>query len=208
MLGLDDARKFSNITFKNCYYNGKWLGSFEDGNFLVNKYVENIFFILDSVKHKITLSVNNQAGGTVTGDGNYTHGINATVVANPANGYIFSGWMVGSITASENPHYTFTVVKDLDLKAIFGFPTNIAEKLEMPFSIYPNPATDKLFINSANKTINKIQLIDLTGKVVYTKNAASLYETINISRYISGLYLVQVHTAEKVFTTKIAINRN
>lgn len=33
LLGLDSNRQWENITFKNCYYNGKTLTSFEDGNF-------------------------------------------------------------------------------------------------------------------------------------------------------------------------------
>ena len=33
LLGLDDKRQWENITFRNCYFNGKWLSSFADGNF-------------------------------------------------------------------------------------------------------------------------------------------------------------------------------
>lgn len=33
LLGLDADHQWSNITFKNCYFNGKWLRSLEDGNF-------------------------------------------------------------------------------------------------------------------------------------------------------------------------------
>lgn len=33
MVGLDNSRKWENITFKNCYFNGKTLTSFGDGNF-------------------------------------------------------------------------------------------------------------------------------------------------------------------------------
>ncbi|TRX70387.1 T9SS type A sorting domain-containing protein [Carboxylicivirga sp. M1479] len=33
MLGLDYNRQWENITFKNCYFNGKTLTSFDDGNF-------------------------------------------------------------------------------------------------------------------------------------------------------------------------------
>ncbi|MFH4967729.1 hypothetical protein V8G61_05935 [Gaetbulibacter sp. M240] len=33
LTGLDDNRKIKNILFKNCYFNGKILTSFEDGNF-------------------------------------------------------------------------------------------------------------------------------------------------------------------------------
>lgn len=205
MLGLDVARKFKNITFKNCYYNGKWLGSFEDGNFLVNKYVENISFILDSVKRQVSLSVNNDLGGTVSGAGNYTHGLNTTVLAKPANGYVFSGWMVGSNTVSVNPQYTFTVMKDLELKAVFSFPTHTSNRIDIPFSIYPNPATDKLYINFPDSDVRKIQLVDLTGKIVYEANQISQNESIDLSGFISGLYIVRVHTSNDIITTKIKI---
>ena len=205
MLGLDAARKFENITFKNCYYNKKWVGSFADGNFLTNNYTENISFILDSVKRQVSLSVNNDLGGTVSGAGNYTHGLKATVVAKPANGYVFSGWMVGSNTVSVNPQYTFTIVKDLELKAIFSFPTHTSNRIDIPFSIYPNPATDKLYINFPISDVRKIQLVDLTGKIVYVANKISLNENIDISGFISGLYIVRVQTFDDIITTKIAI---
>jgi len=208
MLGLDDARKFKNITFKNCYYNGKWLGSFQDGNFLVNKYVENILFLLDSVKHQITLSVNDEMGGTVSGGGSYTHGVKTTVSAIPAIGYKFEGWMAGTTIVSVNPQYTFTVVQDLELKAIFTLSTNISNRKDNPISFYPNPATEKLYINFTTQDIDKIQLIDVTGKVVYTNKEVHQNESIDLSGFISGLYFIRVHTTEDVFTTKVTINRN
>jgi hypothetical protein len=207
MLGLDDARKFKNITFKNCYYNGKWLGSFQDGNFLVNKYVENISFILDSISYQISLIKNNEAGGIVSGSGTFTHGIKATIAANPANGYTFSGWMVGDLIVSATPQYTFTVVKDLEIKAIFTLSTNVSE-IDSPFKIYPNPATDKLFINAVSKSIYKIELIDSTGRVVYTDKEVIQNKTIDLSGFLSGFYFVRVHTVEDVITTKVTINRN
>ena len=207
MLGLDDSRKFSNITFKNCYYNGKWLGSFEDGNFLFNKYVENISFILDSVKHQISLSVNDAKGGTVSGNGYYTHGLKATVIANPAAGYNFSGWMVGSNTVSAYPQYTFTVVNDLELKAYFSSSSGTSDLRDIPFSIFPNPATDKLYFNFSKQDIDKIELVDLTGKVVYTNLEVDQNENIDLSGFISGLYFARVHSPEFVFTIKVIINR-
>lgn len=208
MLGLDEARKFKNITFKNCYYNGKWLGSFQDGNFLVNKFVENIVFVLDSVKHKINLSVNEEARGTVSGGGIYTHGTKATIQATPVNNNIFSGWMAGNNIVSTNQQYNFVVDKDLEIKAIFSPPTGTAPEMGTQFKIYPNPANGMLFISSPEKAIRKIQLIDLTGKVVYTQDAESQHETIDLSGFINGLYFVQVRTSEDVFTAKFTINRN
>jgi len=37
-------------------------------------------------------------------------------------------------------------------------------------TIYPNPASDKLFFNSKDKLISKIELLDLTGKIMYAAN--------------------------------------
>ncbi len=208
MLGLDDARKFKNITFKNCYYNGKWLGSFQDGDFLVNKFVENIAFILDSVKHKISLSVNEEARGTVSGGGTYTHGTKATIQATPVNNNVFTGWMAGSNIVATTQQYTFVVDTDLEIKAIFSPPTGNATEVDTRMKIYPNPATDRLFISSPEKAIYKIELIDSTGKVVYTDKEVSQSKLIDLSGFLSGLYFVQVRTSEDVFTKKVTINSN
>jgi hypothetical protein len=47
MLGLDSNRCFENITFKNCFYNGKWMRNFEEGDFLRNDFNKNVTFIVD-----------------------------------------------------------------------------------------------------------------------------------------------------------------
>ncbi|WP_372949535.1 InlB B-repeat-containing protein [Mariniphaga sp.] len=208
MLGLDDARKFTNITFKNCSYNNKWLGSFEDGDFLVNKYVENITFFLDHVKHQISLSVNNETGGSVSGDGIYSHGEKATVLATAANGYKFAGWTINNDTVSVNPQFTFNVTEDRQLKANFLLLTNTGQDFENTFKFYPNPANDKLYFNFTSQDIDRIQLMDANGKVVYTNNEITQNNPIDLSGYSGGLYFVQVYTAKDVYTAKIIITRN
>jgi len=205
MLGLDDARKFRNITFKNCYYNGKWLGSFADGDFLVNKHVENITFILDHVKHLISLSANNETGGSVSGDGFYTHGEKATVSANANSNYRFVGWTVNNDTVSVNPQFTFVVAQSRQINAIFSPLTNSSPGFKNSIHVYPNPATNKLFVNAASKAINKIQLIDITGKVVYSNITVNQNAIIDLSRFKSGLYFVQVYTASNMYSTKVRI---
>jgi hypothetical protein len=208
MLGLDDARKFTNITFKNCSYNNKWLGSFEDGNFLVNKYVENISFILDSVKHQISLSVNNETGGTVSGDGFYTHGEKATIYATPNANYRFVGWTINNDTVSANTQFTFNVTEDKQLKANFVLLTNTDQDFENTFKFYPNPANDMLYFNCTRQNIDRFQLMDANGKVVYTNDEITQNKPIDLSVYSCGLYFVQVYSAKKVYTAKIIISRN
>lgn len=206
MLGLDETRKFSNITFKNCYYNGKWLGSFQDGNFLVNQFVENITFLLDSVKHQIFVDANNEMAGTVSGGGNFSHGIKVTVSANAGAGFEFTCWTVNNDTVSVNPQYSFTVTQDQKLTANFALLAHTNQELEYPFKIYPNPATAKLYVTMDKKDIINIRLIDLTGKVVYTDSVENQNTCIDLSRFISGLYLVQVNTPGNIYTRKVKIN--
>jgi hypothetical protein len=205
MLGLDDARKFKNITFKNCYYNGKWLGSFADGGFLVNKYVENIKFILDSVKHQITLSANSETGGSVSGGGIYSHGETITVSANAVKGYSFAGWTINNDTVSVNPQYTFDVTLDKQLMANFFLSTIAGKGLNNSIHVYPNPATDKLNFNFTGQDIRKIQLFEITGKEVYAKKEVNQNESIDLSMFKRGFYIVQIHTSDNIITTKVMI---
>ncbi len=205
MLGLDETRKFDNITFKNCYYNGKWLGSFADGNFLINKYVGNISFILDHVKHLVSISVNNETGGSVSGDGFYTHGEKATVSATPNSNYKFVGWTINNDTVSVNPQFTFVVTQSSQINAIFSPLTSSSSQLNNTIHIYPNPATDKLYLNFTNQDIDKIQLIDSTGRVVYIKREVNQKESIELSQFNSGFYIVQIHTSDNTYTTKVRI---
>jgi hypothetical protein len=206
MLGLDDARKFRNITFKNCYYNGKWLGSFEDGDFLVNKYVENVIFFLDHVKHLVSVSVNNETGGSVSGDGFYTHGEKATVSAYVNSNHKFVGWMVNNDTLSVNQQFTFVVTQGLEINAIFSPLTNSSSGLKNTIQIYPNPATDKLNFSSAGKLINKIEMIDLTGKMVFSVSYPQQTGSIDLKGFKSGLYFVLIFTADNIYTSKVKIN--
>lgn len=59
--------------------------------------------------------------GTVSGGGVVVIGENATVVATPAEGYVFSGWRINgtSTIVSNNATYTFEVQGTTDLVAVF-----------------------------------------------------------------------------------------
>jgi hypothetical protein len=89
--------------------------------------------------------------------------------------------------------------------ANFFLSTAAGKGLKNSIKIYPNPATDKLNFSYASKAIHKIQLIDLTGKVVYTDNVVSQNETIDLSGIMSGFYIVQIHTSDNIYTTKVMI---
>ncbi|MCL2289179.1 MAG: YCF48-related protein [Bacteroidetes bacterium] len=87
------------------------------------------------------------------------------------------------------------------LKRNIDYHTSLTENELLHFVIYPNPATDNIFIES-DWTIEKIKIYDLAGRnvlnVVYKKGQA-----INISSFPSGIYFVRIFSENRVITRKI-----
>ena len=77
--------------------------------------------------------------------------------------------------------------------------------IEKSITIYPNPATDKLNVKSNEKIIDKIQIIDSTGKVVVTDTILKQEGSIDLSNFSRGIYFVKVQTSEATHTEKIVI---
>lgn len=57
-------------------------------------------------------------------------------------------------------------------------------------TIYPNPASDKLFIGGINEN-SYIVIFDATGKLMSTSLLKKNYSTINIASYENGMYFYQ-----------------
>lgn len=83
--------------------------------------------------------------------------------------------------------------------------SSITNQSNHAISIYPNPVNDKLYIISTDKNINKIELIDLTGKIVYLDSQVHQNQSIDLSGFESGLYIVKAYTLENIYSKKIII---
>lgn len=73
---------------------------------------------------------------------------------------------------------------------------------EDPFSLFPNPVKDIVFIqNEGNLTIEKVSIYDMTGKKVMEKigNTAE----INVSEIATGIYFIQIHSQGKLLQKKL-----
>jgi hypothetical protein len=67
-------------------------------------------------------------------------------------------------------------------------------------SVYPNPGSGRIFIQT-DQTVNEITIMDLTGKIVLRQVVNP--NEIDISHLLSGIYLIQIGTDEKIFTQKL-----
>lgn len=76
------------------------------------------------------------------------------------------------------------------------------------FTLYPNPAKETFTIkSSAANLASKIEVFDLTGKLLFTKELNdNLENTINTSALSKGVYLVSIATANGTnYSTKLMI---
>ena len=80
-----------------------------------------------------------------------------------------------------------------------------AISLNNNITIFPNPATDKLFFNSADKLISKIELVDLTGKIVYAANVQLHKGSIDLKGIAKCVYLVKIQADNSIITKKISV---
>jgi len=83
--------------------------------------------------------------------------------------------------------------------------TGIEENELCSISIYPNPATNLVNIESED-IINSIQIINYTGQLIYTQHTSGNTVQVNTNDFPSGVYFVNINTSEGITTQKLLIN--
>lgn len=93
-----------------------------------------------------------------------------------------------------------TVLSNLDEAIVLSWDpsTNIEEIKSNRFTIYPNPASEKLFISATQQyDIKKVVLTDIQGKTITNSlvNSKNLTSGLDISQLPTGIYLVKLFDA-------------
>jgi hypothetical protein len=94
--------------------------------------------------------------------------------------------------AADNPELNDTVLITISNQGT-GCPVTDAEFIENDHGIlfYPNPASDKIYINKNIDSRSLLQITDANGKVVYRSKLAEGYE-IPVQRLRAGLYVLWI----------------
>jgi hypothetical protein len=64
----------------------------------------------------------------------------------------------------------------------------------IPLIIYPNPAINAITIQISNSDYNKLEVIDLTGRVELSQKINSINTVVNISNLSPGTHLIKFVT--------------
>ena len=87
---------------------------------------------------------------------------------------------------------------------LFDGPTSLNEFATTDVHMYPNPAHD--FVNITNLCEkSSFAIINMAGKVLYTKNALGDYNYINLSGFTKGSYLLRYKEGEIIFYKKLIV---
>jgi len=91
-----------------------------------------------------------------------------------------------------------------DVDTIIVSELNIPEQSFDDFQIYPNPATTKIHLSTIfDIEVKKITLYNYSGRVV--KFFSSISTNLDIEEIISGYYILEIDTDNKVIRKKIII---
>lgn len=74
--------------------------------------------------------------------------------------------------------------------------TAITRKTKAEFSIFPNPANDKITIKS-HKTVQKAQIFTVDGKLI--KNYEPIHNSISVANLASGIYILNINNQSVKF---------
>lgn len=85
-----------------------------------------------------------------------------------------------------------------------GFPISVettTENQNSEIRVFPNPSNGLVQIESDQEIIG-IQVLDLTGKIVFTSTEKKVMQTIDLSELPKGMYLLRFETQDGVMQTK------
>ncbi len=72
------------------------------------------------------------------------------------------------------------------------------------FKMYPNPAYgEEIYVTTSTNGSKQIKIYDVFGEIVLTDRIST--NTLNISRLVPGVYVLQVTEKEKTMTRKLVI---
>jgi hypothetical protein len=179
-----------------------------DGYFTyaANNITENGNLYVSFEKKTYTITTTVGANGTVSpNDTSIIHGNPLTFTITPDQDYqidsvSYNGEDISDDLEQSGNDFTYTidnVTEDGNLYVSFKLTTGIKDNNHAIdyISIYPNPASDVLFITGAAKE-SIVQFISVTGAVIYQEKISD-NTSINITHIPAGMYFVKINNSIK-----------
>jgi len=127
---------------------------------------------------------------------------------------IANQWMELKVIPGHDQHRSYTMVDKTPLPGKTFYRIKFIEKNNTPsyspirqiiagsnneFTVYPNPATNRIMIAGNNNLPAIVKLLDVSGKIIYQSKAVSFPAIINLPYFSPGIYLLRInHSVQKL----------
>ena len=81
--------------------------------------------------------------------------------------------------------------------------TGMVSRLTENFTIYPNPTSGHIYFELPDVDVRGISITDLTGKVLFSSTEIPMNNSIDISEFDSGIYVVTIQISDIRLTSKV-----
>ena len=98
--------------------------------------------------------------------------------------------------ATEIAQWTYVWTQPVQPVSVYD---NVNELEAATLSVYPNPATDRLYVNAEN--LQRVEIYDMAGRIVMT----SVTPVVDLNGVEAGIYFVTVRTDNAAKTTKLVV---
>lgn len=173
----------------------------EDGDFIANFEEE----IIPPTYYEVVVLAEPYDMGTVEGGGTYEEGETATITATPYPDCYFVNWTENGTVVSEEPEFSFTVTANRTFVAHL-IVDSVVELGETMFTSYPNPVSDKLYVES-QCMIEKYEIFNNIGLLVLGKTTSAKILEIDASILSSGTYIVRLTSKDGVGILKFNVSK-
>ena len=125
-----------------------------------------------------------------------------------SNDYNASNTLNGAEFLPGNTTVVWTITDGAGNTANCSFDVTVNESVgvenlkQYGISIYPNPTSGLIYIESTKFQIERIKIYDLTGKLIIHKIEFN-DNKIDLSKYSNEIYIIKITADEKTFTTRI-----
>ncbi len=108
----------------------------------------------------------------------------------------------------EGDNLEFTVDAEGNITGVVSYdlPLNVQDFMNNNISMFPNPSNEVVTLRSG-VNMSEIRVMDMSGRVVYTSNVEADEHQINVRSFESGIYFIQIVTAEGIFTGKLQVQK-
>ena len=152
------------------------------------------------IQYVVTTSAEPAYGGVVEGGGTYNYGDVVTLVASPANNYVFQEWTENNDFISSNPTLTFNALRDRNLTAHFIYYDGLAET-GVEVEVYPNPTEGMVRLGGLSQ--GWVTLSNASGQVLYQFEWASDNQQLDLTLLPAGIYFLQIKTSSGEVVNKV-----